>query len=109
MAHVAAPAAPSPLPIWLKVFAAVVPTILVIGGIIWAIARYPDRDEFEATVDGQQKQIKEVRSDLSQLQLNQVKVRADIEAIRASGERQERAQDEIRQKLDRVLEERRRR
>lgn len=100
--------APKPIPIW-KVIGTMFGIFVFVGGIIWAFARYPDREEFEKTQQKHEVKQDKLEQDLDHLRTEQSEIKTDQRLIKESVKRQEDAQRNIDQKLDQLLEGPRRR
>lgn len=100
--------APKPIPIW-KIVSTATGVFVFIGGLIWAFARYPDRTEFEKAQEKHEHKQEKLEGDLNHLRSEQVEIKTDQRLIKESMTRQERAQQAIDSKLDKILETPRRR
>jgi len=74
---------PKPVPTW-KVVAVAITALALLGGWVWQAAQYPDRDEFEA-----------VRQETSAIKIEQVRIQADLRAMRDGQQNIEEDIDEI--------------
>ncbi len=92
--HFQAAVKPKPMPIW-KILGMGFSILCVVATVIWMFARYPDRVEFKAVED----EIDVVKS-------RQIEMGAEQKLIKSSVDRQERTQEKIETKLNKLLEKR---
>ena len=96
--------ATSPKPINIKSVIAIGITIaMIIGGWIWSLARYPDREEFNAAQKSFETETRLVKEDVEEVKVEQIRLSNEVRYIRDSVERQERRQEQLDQKLDKAL------
>jgi hypothetical protein len=100
--HLKAQIQPKPVPGW-KVLSMAFGIACVIGGWVWSLARYPDRDEFTAAQQAIGVEQQAMRLEVSKVKVKQVNLGHDVQLIRSSVERQERTQEKLERKLDKVL------
>jgi hypothetical protein len=74
---------PKPVPTW-KIVAVAITAMALLGGWVWQAAQYPNRDEFEA-----------VRAETSEIKMEQVRIQADLRAMREGQKNIERSIREI--------------
>jgi predicted nucleic acid-binding Zn-ribbon protein len=94
--------APKPIPVW-KVVTGTFGIFVFVGSLIWAFARYPDRDEYEEDQTKTEQAQKRLEEDLDVVKEKQSEIKADQRLIKESVERQEKAQESIDTKLDQLL------
>lgn len=85
---------PKPVP-WSKVIPIIMTLLVTGGGIVWALAKNPDRAEFDSKVGQVQDQIDDLKSSGVQLSTEQVRIRGSLEFQSASLERVERKLDTL--------------
>lgn len=81
-------AMPKPIP-WSKVVPIVLALLTTGGGIVWALAKNPDRAEFDSKVGEVQSQIDQLKASGVQLSTEQVRIRGSLEFQSASLQRVE--------------------
>lgn len=78
--------------------------VVFAGGLVWGAARYPDRGEFSAARKEDAGRVEAVNAELGRVKERQQEIRTDQEVIKASLARQEKNQEAIQTKLDKLLE-----
>ncbi len=94
--------APKPTPVW-KIVTGTFGIFVFIGGLIWAFARYPDREEYETDQEKTEQAQKRLEEDFDVVKEKQSEIKADQKLIKDSVQRQETAQENINNKLDQLL------
>jgi len=94
--------APKPMPTW-KIAGFGFSVVCVVGGLIWMFARYPDRAEFNKAGEDVAKEIKAVEATVDDLKDKQGDMGTEQKLIKGSVDRQEKAQEKMDAKLDRLL------
>lgn len=77
--------------------------VTFVGALIWQAARYPDRTEFNQAIQQLQHENSSTSSDMHKMQMDSLVMQKNIESIQESQDREERATDAIRDKLDKLL------
>ena len=90
----------------LKTIAQLLALVVIVAGIAFAAGNYPTRAEWNSAREKQADQLDTVKNDVSNMKLEQVRIGGAVNGIKDSQRRSESTQTEIRQKLDKVLEER---
>lgn len=90
-----AAAMPKPVP-WSKVIPIVVSLLVTGGGIVWALARNPDRAEFDSSIGEVHQELDVLKNEAGAARIEQVKIRGALEAQVDRATR-------IEQKLDQLI------
>lgn len=77
--------------------------VTFVGALIWQAARYPDRTEFNQAIRQLQQENSTTSADMHKMQMDSLVMQKNIESIQGSQEREERATDQIREKLDKLI------
>ena len=94
---------PKPIPMW-KIAGMSITIITMLGGFIWMLAKYPDREEFNQSRRDQSQKVEDVEEEIEVVRERQNEIRSDQKLIKSSVERQEKVQEKIDSKLDRLIE-----
>lgn len=105
---------PKPIQTW-RIAGFVFTLLVTAGSFVWMFAKYPDREEFNKAkaaslekIEGidakMDEQVKTVTEDIGALRERQQSMLTDQTLIKDSVVRQEKSQDKIDQKIDRLLE-----
>ncbi len=95
-ANTAAIAAAQPKPVqWSKVVPIVLALLTTGGGIVWALAKNPDRQEFDAKIGEVQSEIDDLKAGGAQLTNEQIRIRGSLEFQSLSLQRVETKLDQL--------------
>lgn len=93
---------PKPVPMW-RILGLAFSAVCVAAGLVWMFARYPDREEFNKAQDVQREQVKALDGEIDKVKEKQTEIRTDQKLIKDSVVRQEKTQEKLETKIDRLL------
>ena len=76
-----------------RTISAFISVCLMLGGLVWAAARYPTRDEFNTVKARVRSHEDKIYEDVLKIRENQARIKTDIEHIKSSQNRIERLLD----------------
>jgi len=94
---------PKPMAVW-KIAGLVLTVVVLVSSWIWQAAKYPNREEFNASKQESQLSQEKLSDEIDSVKLKQAEIRTDQMLIKDSVQRQEKAQEKIDYKLDKLLE-----
>jgi Rieske Fe-S protein len=87
----------------LKTAATFLGVLALLGGVAFAAGNYPTRGEWENSRAAQLQEISDVQKEVSEMKLEQVRLRGSLDNIEKSQARTEHTQTEIRKSIDKAL------